>query len=315
MDHARGARRLGALGDGPGAGFLRPHREVGEQPQQVMARADDAIEPAILEAERGQELRAIRIRHLADLGLDGRRDDDRLRPLGLRHGEDGGAVRVAGGGGGFLDIADIEHGLGGHQLQPRSVDLLALRHRLPRRLAGFERGLQRLDQRHLRDRFLIAAARALGERDAALLQAVEIGEHQLRLDRLGITDGIDVPLDMRDVAILEAAQHMDDGVHFPDIGQELVAEPFALRRAAHQAGDVHEFQAGRDDLLALADLRQHIEARVGHADAADIRLDRAEGVVRGLRGSGLRQRVEQSGFADIRQAHDAAVETHVTLPV
>jgi hypothetical protein len=33
---------------------------------------------------------------------------------------------------------------------------------------------------------------------------------------------------------------MDDGVHFADIGEELIAEPFALRGAAHQTGDIDE---------------------------------------------------------------------------
>ncbi len=43
---------------------------------------------------------------------------------------------------------------------------------------------------------------------------------------------------MGDVVVLEAAQHMRDGVDLADIGEELVAQPFALRRAAHQAGDI-----------------------------------------------------------------------------
>ena len=47
---------------------------------------------------------------------------------------------------------------------------------------------------------------------------------------------------MRDVGILEAAQHVDDGVDLADIAEELVAQPLALRRAAHQAGDIDEFQ-------------------------------------------------------------------------
>ena len=33
---------------------------------------------------------------------------------------------------------------------------------------------------------------------------------------------------MGDVVILEAAQHMHDGVDLADVGEELVAQPFAL---------------------------------------------------------------------------------------
>ena len=79
--------------------------------------------------------------------------------------------------------------------------------------------------------------------DDALLEAVEVGQHQLGLDGLDVGDRIDLALDMGDVAVLEAAHHMGDGVAFADVGEELVAEPLALRGAAHQAGDVDEGRA------------------------------------------------------------------------
>ena len=77
---------------------------------------------------------------------------------------------------------------------------------------------------------------------SALFQAVEIGQHQLGLDRLGVADRIDAAFDMGDVGILEAAQHVDDGIDLADIGEELVAQALALAGAAHQPGDVDEFQ-------------------------------------------------------------------------
>ena len=64
--------------------------------------------------------------------------------------------------------------------------------------------------------------------------------------------GVDPAVDMGDVGILEAAHHMGDGVDLADGGEELVAEPFALRGALHQAGDVDECQPRRDDLRRLA---------------------------------------------------------------
>ena len=45
--------------------------------------------------------------------------------------------------------------------------------------------------------------------------------------------------------------HMRDRVDLADVGEELVAEAFALRGAAHQAGDVDEGQPRRDDLADL----------------------------------------------------------------
>jgi hypothetical protein len=57
------------------------------------------------------------------------------------------------------------------------------------------------------------------------------------------------------------------------------------------------------------DLGQLRQARVGQLDDADVRLDRAEGIVLG-RDAGFRQRVEEGGLADVGQAHDAAFEAH-----
>src|SRR4029453_3898048 len=48
----------------------------------------------------------------------------------------------------------------------------------------------------------------------------------------------------------------------------------------------------------------------GHQHLADVRLDRAERIVRRLRRRGRGQRVEHRRLADIGQAEDAACETH-----
>ena len=99
---------------------------------------------------------------------------------------------------------------------------------------------------------LSPCVRFLLESGDALLEALQIGEHQFGLDRLGVGDRIDAALDMGDVAFLEAAQHMDDRIDLADIAEKLVAEPLAGRGAAHQPGNVDEFELRFDD--ACADL-------------------------------------------------------------
>ena len=47
-----------------------------------------------------------------------------------------------------------------------------------------------------------------------------------------------------------------------------------------------------------------------HRHLADVRLDGAKRKIRRLRRRRARQRIEQSGFADIRQAHDTGSEAH-----
>jgi hypothetical protein len=91
---------------------------------------------------------------------------------------------------------------------------------------------------------------------------------------------------------------------------ELIAEAFALARAADEPGDVDEFDLRFDFLRGTRDFPDLVEPRIGHRDAADVRLDRAEGVVRRLRRGGFSQGIEKRRFADVRQADDAAAKAH-----
>ena len=52
---------------------------------------------------------------------------------------------------------------------------------------------------------------------------------------------------MGDLAVLEAAQHMQDGIHLADRAEETVAQALAPAGAAHQPCDVDHFQLGRHD--------------------------------------------------------------------
>ena len=62
--------------------------------------------------------------------------------------------------------------------------------------------------------------------------SIEFGFHCL-----GIRNGINFALDMRDVtSSLKAAQYMRYGVHLANIGEELVAQSFAFAGAAYQPG-------------------------------------------------------------------------------
>ena len=51
---------------------------------------------------------------------------------------------------------------------------------------------------------------------------------------------------------------------------------------------------------------QHLEPRVGHGDDADVRVDRAEGIVGRLRLAGAGDGVEQRGLADVGQTDDSS---------
>ena len=66
------------------------------------------------------------------------------------------------------------------------------------------------------------------------------------------------------------------------------------------------------DLRALEHLAEHVEARVGHVDHADVRVDRRERIVR-RQHVVLGQRVEQRRLPDVRQPDDPDRQTHASI--
>jgi hypothetical protein len=176
-------------------------------------------------------------------------------------------------------------------------------------------GLRRLHQAFLLHRLLVAAAHLADDVLKPLLDRLEIGQHQLGLDRLGVRDGIDATLHMGHVTVLETAQDVGDGIDLADIGEELVAETLALGRAFHEARDIDEGHPRGNDLLRLRDPGQRVEPGIGDRHLAHIGFDRAEGEVRRLRRRRARQRVEERGFAHVRKTDDPDLEAHGAFPL
>jgi hypothetical protein len=69
------------------------------------------------------------------------------------------------------------------------------------------------------------------------------------VDRFYVGNRIDLARDMDDILVLEAPDHVRNRVALPDIGEKLVAQALALRRARHESRDVHELDHRGDDFL------------------------------------------------------------------
>ena len=108
---------------------------------------------------------------------------------------------------------------------------------------------------------------------------------------------------MDDIFIIEASDNVNDSVCVADVGQKLVSQALALGRTLDKAGYIHKLYDRRSVLLRLVYRRKEVKAFVRHGDHADVRLDRAERIVRALR-PGVRNCIKQCGFADIRQPDD-----------
>ena len=101
-----------------------------------------------------------------------------------------------------------------------------------------------------------------------------------------------------DIAGLVAGASQGEG-----LGNQFLAHIREVDAIAHvvrcfESSDVIHV-AGRVDPIGVHHRVERLQAWVGHRDHADVRLDRAERVVRRL---GLRrgERVEEGGFADVR---------------
>ena len=108
---------------------------------------------------------------------------------------------------------------------------------------------------------------------------------------------------MRYIVILEASDDVDYRIGFADVSQELVPKPLSFRRSFNEAGDIHKLDRGWHDPVRLTNVRQLGQSIVRHLHDTFIRFNGAERVVLGcyLRGS---QRIEQGGFADVRQPNN-----------
>jgi hypothetical protein len=60
---------------------------------------------------------------------------------------------------------------------------------------------------------------------------------------------------------------MDYGINFPDVGQKLISQTFALARSLYQTCNVYDFYNGRDHFLRLYQRFQNGKPLIGYGDA------------------------------------------------
>ncbi|KAF5036288.1 hypothetical protein DSECCO2_576600 [anaerobic digester metagenome] len=161
------------------------------------------------------------------------------------------------------------------------------------------------------EEFLVLAALGLlDEAVQARFEDLRVGEDEFGFDDVDVAGGVHGAGDVDDVVVFEGAGDVDDDFGFADVGQEFVAQALALARSGDEAGDVGEAHGGGHDLRRVDERGQGVEAGVRHGHDGHVGLDGAERVVGGLCVLGFGQGVEQGGFADVGQAHDADGNGH-----
>ena len=117
----------------------------------------------------------------------------------------------------------------------------------------------------------------------ALFYGFEVLDLQLGIDNLLVAHGVYGTVYVGHIIIVEAAEHVDDGVSLTDIGQKLVAQSLALARTLHEAGNINNLHSGGYDTSRMYQLGQLGESVIGNRDNAHIGLDCTERKVCRLR--------------------------------
>ena len=102
----------------------------------------------------------------------------------------------------------------------------------------------------------------------------------------------------------EAPHHVEDRIHFADVGEKLVSQSFARAGTADDPGDIDDAQGGGNDLFGLDELIDHVQPGIRHRDHADVGLDGGERVV-GRQRARRRQALNKRAFADVRQSDNS----------
>ena len=104
------------------------------------------------------------------------------------------------------------------------------------------------------------------------LYGLQVFELQLGVDYLLVANRVYRSVHVCDVVVVEAAQHVDDGVGLTDVSEEFVSESFALACSLHESGDVYYLAGCRHDASGVYYLGELRESLVGHGDNTDVRF-------------------------------------------
>ena len=126
---------------------------------------------------------------------------------------------------------------------------------------------------------------------------------QFCIDDFLVAYRVNCAVHVRDVLIVEAAQHMYYGIRLTNVSEEFVAQSLALAGTLHQSGDVHNLACGGHDASRMNYFGKTCKSFVGHGYHANIRFYCTEREVCRLRLC-ARQTVEKGGLAHVGQPHN-----------
>src|SRR5436190_1688146 len=99
------------------------------------------------------------------------------------------------------------------------------------------------------------------------------------------------------IRIFKAPDHLDDRVDFANMAEELIAQTFPSAGTLDQSRNVNKLNRGWNDFLRMGKLREDIKPRIRNDHDTQIRINRAERIIRCLRLSGPGYGIKEGGLA------------------
>lgn len=106
-----------------------------------------------------------------------------------------------------------------------------------------------------------------------LLGELDILDAQLLADNVQISDGVDIALDVNNLGIVEAANHLEDGIDGTDMRQESVSESSTGGGTTGQTSNIVDCQVGWNARFGVVFLAEPVVSLIGHNDASLLGVD------------------------------------------
>jgi hypothetical protein len=133
----------------------------------------------------------------------------------------------------------------------------------------------------------------------SLLNKLDILDAQLLADDVQITARVDITLNVNDLSIIEAANHLEDGIDSTDVGQERVTQTSTSRGTAGQTGNIIHGQVSGNLRLGLVMLAEPVEPLIGNDNAGLLGVNGGIGEIGRVTQGGLGDGLEECRLADI----------------